>query len=207
HEALQAPIDRATWTIEPGRVDPREAAEVMDELLPVDIPLIVGGGHFVSFPVMHMTKPGRPNITTVQWGCIGQGVGTAIGAGVAYGGRPTLLVDGDASAMMHIQEMDTAVRYKLPLLLVVDNDEALGAEYHKLRAHDLNADLAAIPSPDFATLGRGFGCRGKLVRSIPELREALTEFVRDPLPTIIDLRVSRQVVSQAYRRLHFGEFD
>jgi thiamine pyrophosphate-dependent acetolactate synthase large subunit-like protein len=134
-------------------------------------------------------------------------VGTAIGAAVAYGGKPTLLVDGDASAMMHIQEMDTAVRYKLPLLLVVDNDEALGAEYHKLRAHDLNADLAAIPSPDFATMGRGFGGRGALVRSIPELRTALQEFVRDPLPTILDLRVSRQVVSQAYRRLHFGQFD
>ncbi|HEU0168511.1 MAG TPA: thiamine pyrophosphate-binding protein, partial [Chloroflexota bacterium] len=93
-EALQGPIDRATWDIEPGRVDPREAAEVMDELLPVDIPLIVGGGHFVSFPVMHMTRPGRANITTIQWGCIGQGVGTAIGAAVAYGGKPTLLVDG-----------------------------------------------------------------------------------------------------------------
>ena len=52
-----------------------------------------------------------------------------------------MLLDGDASVMMHLAEFETAVRYNMPLLVVVMNNEALGAEYDKLDAHKMDVRL------------------------------------------------------------------
>jgi thiamine pyrophosphate-dependent acetolactate synthase large subunit-like protein len=48
------------------------------------------------------------------------------------------------------------------------------------------------------------GGRGALVRSLPELERAIDEFVADPAPTIVDVRISTNVISIPYRRLHYG---
>ena len=55
----------------------------------------------------------------------------AMGAAVATG-KPLVLCDGDASTMMHLAEFETMVRYNMPLLVIVMNNEALGAEYGPL---------------------------------------------------------------------------
>jgi thiamine pyrophosphate-dependent acetolactate synthase large subunit-like protein len=71
-----------------------------------------------------------------------------MGATLANGNKPAVLIDGDASTMMHLSDFDTVVRCRMPLLIVVHNDEALGSEYQKLKAHDMDPETSAIPSPD-----------------------------------------------------------
>ena len=203
-QALAQPIDPRQFDVQPGLVDPREAVTCLDECLPPETGVVIGGGHFISFPYMHMRKPRPTFLSTIHFGCIGQGVGTAIGAVVARGNQPTVLVDGDASTLMHVVEIETAARYRLPLLAVVLNDEALGAEYHKLRAHGLEQDLARITTPDLGAVARAFGGRGAQARSVAELQGAVKEFLAEPGPMIVDVRVSREVVSVPYRRVHFG---
>jgi thiamine pyrophosphate-dependent acetolactate synthase large subunit-like protein len=140
------------------------------------------------------------------FGCFGQLLPAAIGAVVASG-RPTLLVDGDASVIMHLAELETAVRYDLPLLVVVQNDEALGSEYHKMRSHNMRADLATITTPDLGAVARAFGGRGCLARSIDDVRSAAQEWLADPGLMVIDARISRDVITIPYRRLHYGQND
>jgi thiamine pyrophosphate-dependent acetolactate synthase large subunit-like protein len=123
---------------------------------------------------------------------------------VVASGRRTLLVDGDASVIMHLAELETAVRYDLPLLVVVQNDQALGSEYHKMRSHDMWADLATITTPDLGAVARAFGGRGQLARSIDEVRSAAREWLSDPGMMIIDARISRDVITIPYRRLHYA---
>ena len=91
------------------------------------------------------------------FGCIGQMMPAAMGAIMATGNKPALLVDGDASIMMHLAEFDTMVRYKMPLLIVVMNNQMLGAEYYKLDVHKMKADLATIPTPDLGAVAVAFG--------------------------------------------------
>src|SRR5690606_4005942 len=98
-----------------------------------------------------------------------------IGAVIASG-APAFTVEGDAGFMMHLAEFETAVRYDLPLLVVVMNDEALGAEYHKSIAVGLDGDLTLISTPNLGRVGASLGGRGALVRTIPELRAAAAEF-------------------------------
>ncbi len=199
-----APLDAAEFEIEEGTVDPREAVRLMDERLPSDVGVVTGVGHYFSFPVMEMNKPRPLYLSATAFACIGQGLATAIGACVALG-KPLVCVEGDASAMQYIQELDTAARLNLKLLFVVMNDEALGAEYHKLKADGRDTQLSWVRSPDLGAVGRGFGCHGRVARNLPDVQTGLDEFLAGDGPYVLDIRVSRNVISIPYRRLHFGQ--
>ena len=196
--------DPAEFEIEPGTVDPREAVQLLDEKLPPEVNLVSSGNaHACSFRVMLMKRRRGLQIFCTAFGCIGQALATGVGAALGAPG-PLVCVEGDGSALQNIQELDTVARLGLKFLYVVVNDEAYGAEYHKLRAHERDPNLSFVRSPDFAGLGRDFGCRGRTARTLEELGSAIDEFLAGSGPMVIDLRISRNVVSIPYRRLHFG---
>ncbi|WP_028651258.1 thiamine pyrophosphate-binding protein [Nocardioides halotolerans] len=198
-------VDDEPYDVEEGTVDPRDVCTTLDEQVPAEIGLVIGGGQNICFSTILMKKKRRSILMNQHFGCIGQGLTTAIGQMFATGKQPTFLMEGDAGFMMHLPEFETAVRSELPLLVIVMNDQLLGAEYHKAVAKGLNAELARISTPDLGEVGRALGGRGSLVRSIAELETAIAEFVADPAPTIVDVRISTQVISIPYRRLHFGQ--
>jgi acetolactate synthase-1/2/3 large subunit len=196
--------DPAEYEIEAGTVDPREAMQVLDQKLPAEMNLVSSGNaHACSFRVMLMKRRRGLQIYVTSFGCIGQALATGVGAALGAGG-PLVCLDGDGGALQNIQELDTVARLNLKFLYVVVNDEAYGAEYHKLRAHERDQMLSFVRSPDFAEVGRGFGCRGKTARTLDELGYAVDEFLSGEGPMVIDLRISRNVVSIPYRRMHFG---
>jgi acetolactate synthase-1/2/3 large subunit len=198
--------DNEPYEIEDGTVDPREVCTVLDERMPADIGLVIGGGQNICFSTILMKKQRRTILMNQHFGCIGQGLTTAMGAMYATGRQPTFLMEGDAGLMMHLPEFETAVRSNLPLMVVVMNDQLLGAEYHKAVAKGgLNPDLARISTPDLGEVGRALGGRGSLVKSIAELEAAIDEFIANPAPTMVDVRISTNVISIPYRRLHFGQ--
>ncbi|WP_217169370.1 thiamine pyrophosphate-binding protein [Streptomyces sp. AC512_CC834] len=203
---LEAPlIDPAEYHREPGLLDPREAIAVLDAELPGDMGLVLGSGHQTDFGTMLFQRSREVTSNYGMFGAIGQAPLLTIGAVVADGGKPTFVVEGDASFLMHLSEFETACRYELPVLVVVMNDEGLGAEFHKAKAKGLNAELAVIPTPELGTVARSLGGGGATVRSTGELRAALAEYVRDPRPTVIDVRITRDVLSVPYRRIQYGE--
>ena len=196
--------DPAEFEIEEGTVDPREAVQLLDEKLPPEMHLVSSGNaHACSFRVMLMKRRRGLQIYCTAFGCIGQALSTAVGAALGTG-QPLVCVEGDGGALQNIQELDTVARLGLKFLYVVVNDEAYGAEYHKLRAHERDPMLSFVRSPDFAGLGRDFGCRGASARTLDEFSAAIDAFLAGDGPMVIDLRISRNVVSIPYRRLHFG---
>ncbi len=203
-QLLHQYADRAEFQIEPGSVDPREVCTTLDQMVPPEISVIVGTGASSGFSNMLFNRPRSAVIAGKFFGCIGQGLPAAMGATVASGNKPTLLVDGDASLMMHLNDFDTAVRYDIPLLVVVLNDQALGSEYHKMRAHNMKAELSTIPTPDIGSVAQALGGRGRLARSVEELSTAAAEWLAKPGPMIIDVRISRNVETISTRRLIFG---
>ncbi len=197
--------DRKEFPIEPGSVDPREVVLVLDEIVPPDFNLYTGSGATAGFSNI-MFKKRRPVVLASHFfGCIGQMLPAAIGGVVATGNKPGILVDGDASVMMHLAEFETMVRYDIPLLVVVMNNQALGSEYYKLDVHDMKKELSVIPTPDLGAVATAFGGRGKLARSVEEVRAAAAEWVAKPGPMMIDARISRSVLTLPYRRIHYGE--
>ena len=196
--------DLTEFDVEPDLLDAREVCRVLDEIVPPDFNLVTGSGASAGFTNMICNRS-RPLVMPAHWfGCIGQSLPAAIGA-VAATNRPTLLVDGDASVLMHLAELETAVREQMPLLTVVLNDEALGSEYHKFHAHQMNAQLATITTPDLGAVMRSLGGTGSLAHAIEQVRVAAAEWVAHPAPAVIDARISRKVVTLPYRRMYFGK--
>jgi len=197
-------VDRTEFPIEADHVDAREIIHTLDEMLPPEIGVITGSGATAGFSNMLFNKPRSLVLPGHFFGCIGQMLPAAIGAVAASGNKPHVLCDGDASVMMHVGEFETAVRYSMPLMVVCLNNQALGSEYYKFDAHKMKAELATVASPDLGAVGKAFGGRGRLVRSVDELRSATREFLENPAPTMLDVRISRSVITLPYRRIHYG---
>src|SRR5687768_1819497 len=196
--------DRTEFPIGDGKVDPHEVITTLDETVPTTISLLTGSGATGGFSNILFTKE-RPLVMASHFfGCIGQMMPAAMGAVVASGYKPHVLVDGDASVMMHLAEFDTMVRYKMPLLIVVLNNEALGSEYYKLDAHKMDKELSVITTPDLGKVAQAFGGKGMKAKSVEEVQKAAQEWVANPCPMIIDARIERAVVTLPYRRIHYG---
>ena len=197
--------DRTEFDIEAGTMDPRKLCRALDEVVPESIGLLTGSGASAGFSTMNFVKP-RPFIHAAQFfACIGQMLPAAMGIIQATGNKPLMLVEGDASTMMHLSDFDTAVRYNMPLLVVVQNDQALGSEYQKMKAHKMDAALSTIPTPDIGAVARALGGRGALATTVEEARKAAADWVADPGPMIIDARISRNAITLAHRRVLYGK--
>jgi thiamine pyrophosphate-dependent acetolactate synthase large subunit-like protein len=197
--------DRTEFPMEPGSVDPRKVCLALDEAVPTNINLFTGNGSQAGFSNMLFTRRRPIVLPGYFFGCIGQMLPAAMGAVVATGNKPAVLVDGDASIMMHLAEFETAVRYGMPLLVVVMNNQGLAMEYYHLDAHHMDAELATVSTPDLGAIATACGGRGRLARSIEELRAAVAEWVAKPGPMMIDVRISRSVVPFFNRRVHYGK--
>ncbi|WP_216894362.1 thiamine pyrophosphate-binding protein [Nocardia alni] len=190
---------------EPDRLDPREVVLTLDRLIPERLPLVLGSGHQTDFGTMLFSRPREVVSNYGLFGAIGQAPLLTMGWTLGRHGQPTFVVEGDASFIMHLAEFDTACRYRWPVLILVMNDEALGAEYHKSEAHGLRRDLSAIRSPDLGAVATAMGGHGATVRTIAALEAAVGDFVADPEPTVVDIRITRAVMSVPFRRLWCGE--
>jgi acetolactate synthase I/II/III large subunit len=202
---LTGRLQQPEYVREPGRLDPREAIWILDHELPADMGLVLGSGHQTDFGTMLFQRSRDVLSNYGMFGAIGQAPLIALGQMVAKGNRPGFVVEGDASFLMHLAEFETACRYDIPLLVVVMNDQGLGAEYHKAKAKGLDPELATISTPELGAVAQSLGGGGATVRTADELRAALAEYVRSPRPTVIDVRITREVLSTPYRRIQYGE--
>jgi acetolactate synthase I/II/III large subunit len=197
--------DSRKFEIEPGLVDAREVCRLLDEIVPGNIPLATAGGAAGGFSHMLLNRP-RPFVLSGHYfGTTGQMLPATLGAIVANGNKPMLLLDGDVGMMMVINDFDTAVRYNMPVLAIVLNDEALGIEYHMMTAKQLNAKLSVVPSPDMGAIAVAMGGRGRLARSVEDVRSAVEEWLARPGPMIVDVRISRNVVPIPMARMLYAE--
>lgn len=202
HDAASDAADQRTAelvadpvVVAPGTVDPRMLMLALDDVLPDDAHVVVGGGHFMAFPARFLSG-GRERTFEMAFDFMttGQAVPHAIGAAVAQPGRLVVAVEGDASILMHIQELETATRAGVALVVLVLNDGALGAEYHRLRSDGLDAAEAIVPGPDLAHLAEAFGGRGRRVGHVDELGDLLSWYDPARGPHLVDCQVSRAVV-------------
>jgi thiamine pyrophosphate-dependent acetolactate synthase large subunit-like protein len=173
-----------------GRIDPRTLSKLLDELLPAERIVSIDSGNFMGYPSAYLSVPDEQGFCFTQaFQSIGLGLGTAIGAALARPDRLPVLGTGDGGFHMALSELDTAVRLGLPLVVIVYNDAAYGAEIH----HFGDADMTTVrfPDSDLAAIGRGFGCTGVTVRSAEDLF-AVRDWLAGPRsgPLVIDAKIA-----------------
>jgi thiamine pyrophosphate-dependent acetolactate synthase large subunit-like protein len=159
------PIDNSSTA---ERIDPRLLSVELDRLLPLERIVSIDSGNFMGYPSTHLSVPDEFGFCFTQaYQSIGLGLYTAIGAAMAQPDRLPVLGTGDGGFLMAISELDTAVRERLPLVVIVYNDSAYGAEVY----HFGHADMSTVtfPETDIASIARGFGATGVTVRGMGDL--------------------------------------
>jgi thiamine pyrophosphate-dependent acetolactate synthase large subunit-like protein len=186
--------------------DLRSVALALGRLLPEERILVVDGGHAALSEPVRMIRVPEPShlVYPLGFGSIGLGLGAAIGAAHARPDRVVAAVIGDGGLMMSLAEFDTAVRYRLPVIVVAMNDMAYGFEYHNMLKNGIPTDLAEFPRPDFAGVARAMGGDGYSIGSVAEL-ERLAPLLRRPKrPVLIDVRLTRRVRTDWFTRFTQG---
>ncbi len=178
-------------------IDPRTLSIALDDLLPAERTLAIDSGHFMGWPAMYLAVPDASGFVFNQaYQSVGLGLGAAIGAAVARPDRLTVAALGDGGATMALGELETAANLDVPLLVVVYNDAAYGAEVHHFGPDGQPVDLVRFPDPDLAAYGRAAGGHGVTVRSPGDLG-ALEKWVADPHGLfVVDAKVTPTVVGR-----------
>ncbi|AQW54624.1 thiamine pyrophosphate-binding protein [Streptomyces violaceusniger] len=173
------------------RIDPRTLSIALDDILPAERVMGVDSGNFMGYPTMYLSVPDHNGLCFTQaFQSIGLGLATAIGAALARPDRLPVAALGDGGALMSAAELDTVRRLGLPMVVVVYNDDAYGAEVHHFKPGGYPLDTVEFPPTDIAAVARGYGFEAVTVRTPADLK-AVEDWVAGPrsAPLLIDAKV------------------
>lgn len=159
----------------------------------------VGFASWYGFPIY---EP-RTFITSGYQGTLGSGFPTALGAKVAHPDRPVVAITGDGGFMFAVQELATAVQFKIGVVTLVFNNNAYGnVRRDQLQVFDGRVTAADLVNPDFVKLAESFGVGAARVKSSAEFRPALEKALADGGPYLIAIDVPRDSEVSPWAFIH-----
>jgi thiamine pyrophosphate-dependent acetolactate synthase large subunit-like protein len=173
-------------------IDPRTLSKAVDAILPTDRVVASDSGHFCGWVPRYLRVPGaRASCLSHSFQSVGLGLASAIGLAVANPDKLAVLGAGDGGFMMSITDLETALRLRLRLCILVYNDNSYAAEVHYFRRQGYTIDIVQFPDTDFAAIARGYGARAATVRTLDDL-DPLKAWVGDGAPGVfvIDGKIS-----------------
>lgn len=174
-----------------GAMTPYRIFDVINRLKGEDTMLVtdVGQHQMWTAQFANFTRPGR-FATSGGLGTMGYGLGAAVGAAVGSSAR-TVLITGDGSFGMNLNELATAVTYRLPLILVIMNNGGLGMvrQWQTLFYGGRHSESILHRKTDFVKLAEAFGAVGRRALTIEEFRAAFEEALAQDGPYVIDTAV------------------
>lgn len=176
-----------------GRVDPAEAINALDRMLPLERLVITDGGNVNCYAGAHLRVPDvRGYSIPLAFQSIGLGLASAIGIGCSQPERLPVLGTGDGAFLMTSVELETAVRLGMRMVIIVFNDSAYGAEVHLFPDEVPRMGLIRFPDADIAAIARGYGCDAMTVTSLADLDEVATWLEDDSArrPLVIDAKIT-----------------
>jgi acetolactate synthase I/II/III large subunit len=133
-------------------------------------------------------------LTSGGAGTMGYGLPAAIGAQIAHPDKLVVCVSGDASVLMNIQELSTAVQHGAPVKVILCNNGYMGMvrQWQELGHDGRYSHSYTAALPDFVTVARGFGWQARRVCDPAELDAALAQCLAADGPFFLDVAVAQQ---------------
>ncbi len=149
----------------------------------------------------------KPNrwMTSGGLGTMGYGLPAAVGVQIANPNKLVIDIAGEASVLMTMQEMSTAVQYSLPIKIFILNNEYMGMvrQWQEL-LHDKNySESYTAALPDFVKLAEAYGCVGLRAKTPEELDDKIIEMINTDRPVIFDCLVDK--VENCYPMIPSGK--
>jgi acetolactate synthase-1/2/3 large subunit len=174
-------------------IRPERLAAEFTQHLPGDALLVSDTGHSGMWTggMVDLTSPAQGFIRAA--GSLGWGLPAALGAQVAQPGRPVILWTGDGGLWYHIGELETAARWKIPAVIVVNNNRSLNQEINVYsRAyggslHGRHGELWHFRDTDFAAVAESMGVLGLTVTKASDFGSALEKALASKGPALINV--------------------
>ncbi|WP_372018329.1 acetolactate synthase 2 catalytic subunit [Pseudoxanthomonas sp. 10H] len=133
----------------------------------------------------------RNHLTSGALGTMGFGLPAALGAQFACPGRPVVLVSGDGSFMMNVQELVTVARCKLPVKMILLDNSSLGMvrQWQELFFDKRYSEIDLSDNPDFAALARVCGIPATRIDKRADVEDALAELLASPGPGLLHVAI------------------
>ncbi len=183
---------------EPGFTDMNAVIEDLLSAVPKDAIITSDAGNFFGWLSKYYRFTQEGTYIGPTSGAMGYGLPSAIGAKVAHPDKKVISFSGDGGFMMTMQELETAVRYDIPVVAVVVNNNMYGT----IRMHQeihfptrvMGTDLS---NPNFADLAKVFGCHGVQVTRNDQFLPALKKALQCGKPAVIEVVTNPDIISAA----------
>ena len=170
----------------------------MREQLPADSIICNGAGNYSGLvaPLLALCGPGTQLAPTA--GAMGYGVPAATAAALRHPDRTVVALAGDGCFLMNGQELATAVAHGANMLvLVIDNSGYGTIRMHQEREYPGRISGTGLRNPDFAALGRAYGCWAETVETTEQFAAALARAVAQPGVKLLHLKTDIEQISPA----------
>ncbi len=179
-----------------GLMHPNRLVAALREAMPPDAVLIADGGDFLSFARVGL--PATTYLDPGSLGCIGVGTPFGVAAALACPGRLVLVATGDGAFGFNAMEIDTAVRHRAPVLVVVANNGSWAIEVRDQQETHGRVVGTRLQFADHAAMARAFGAHGERVERAEDLPAAIARAkaaLAEGRPALLDVLVTPEAAS------------
>ncbi len=175
-----------------GLMHPNRLLAALCDKLPDDAVIVADGGDFLSFARVGL--PASTYLDPGSLGCIGVGTPFGVAASLALPERTVAVLTGDGAFGFNAMEIDTAVRHKAPVLIVVANNGAWAIEVRDQQETHGKVVGTQLQFADHAAMARAFGMHGERVERAEDLSAAIERALANR-PALLDVLVTPEAVS------------
>ena len=172
---------------------PKKVFEIINDLKKPDTVIATDVGQHQMWTAQYVAFDGpRRFVSSGGLGTMGFGLGAAMGAYVATK-DPVVLITGDGSFGMNLNELATAVTYKIPVVIVLMNNGVLGMvrQWQTLFFGKRYSNTVLTRKTDFVKLAESFGAEGYLAETPVEFKRAFEKAIESGKPVVIDTRIDK----------------
>jgi pyruvate dehydrogenase (quinone)/pyruvate oxidase len=179
-------------------ISPRQVIAVLNDTLPEDAIITIDAGEFMHWFDRGFIARQQQVIISDYWRCMGCGLPYGLGAQVACPDKKVVVLMGNGDFIMTMQELLSAVRYGLPVVVIVFNNGIYALEEHKMQKTGLVPFGTGAAGPDFVKLAEACGAVGIKVEEPEKVTGILKKSFVLGKPVVIDIVVNQDKPAFSY---------
>lgn len=164
------------------------------DFIPNDTQIVLDGGDIIVFSYKHINikpRPPRSTFYPISMGHLGVGIPYSIGIKMAKPDKLVVCLTGDGSFLFNVQELETAVRLNLPIIIVIANNNCWGMIKSRQKGN-LGKRYCDVdfPSINYAEIAKGFGCYSEKIEKPEDIKPALQRAIDAAKPAVLDVEIA-----------------